>query len=153
MATPETERLDREIDIFCRYLIGRPPDEFVSIRYRRAHEAGALHLGEPRSRMDRLMVRIACISPTLTRMADAYTSVCPGNVLRNKLVLSLGILENSPAHHKCFKTPPQSSRVAFLMRACGMAAVYVANVLAGMLVFLPLRLVLWLFESHRSSSS
>jgi hypothetical protein len=153
MPKPEINHLDSEIDVFCRYLIGRAPDEYVVSRYRRAHRAGALSLGKRGSRFEELQVRIARISPACTRIADAYASIFPGRRLRSKLVLSLAILENSPAHYECVSPPPRSSRVVFLAGACGTALVYGASALSAMVVFLPLRLAYGLFGSDRSSSS
>ncbi len=153
MPKPDTDHFDREINVFCRYLIGRSPDEYVVSRYHRAHEMGALSLGERGSRFDELLLRIARISPAFTRMADAYASVCQEPRLRSKLVLLLAILETSPAHSEYINAPPRQSRLSFLVGACGMVIVYLANVLAAALVLLPLHVACRLRGNHRMSSS
>ena len=152
MSGPEFDHLDREIDVFCRYLIGQSPDEYVTSSYRRAHDAGALGLAEHGTCFDELLLRSARISPPFTRLADAYTSVYQGRRLRSKLVLSLGILENSPSHSASVHYPPGRSQSKFFVGACAMVFIYAAHVLAATLIFLPFRVACRLLGDDRLSS-
>ncbi len=153
MPKPDSDHLDREIHVFCRYLVGRSPDTYVTGRYRRAHDVGALCLGERGTRFDELLVRIARISPAFTRLADAYASVHQGRRLRCKLVLSLGILENSPSYFNDVNAPPRQSRATFLWGACAMGVIYAAHVLLASLAFLPLRAACRLLGNDRLNPS
>lgn len=113
---------------------------------------GALQLDEQSSRFDELLVRIARVSPWLTRMTDSYATVCSGRKLRSKLVLLLGILENCPAHLNDMNREPRHSRGVFLLLAGSMLVVYFANLLVALLLFLPLRLLCWLRGGQQVNS-
>ena len=87
-------QLERECDVFSRYLLGTRPTSYVVEHYVDFH----VRRGIPRSRVahqfDTLLLRVARASPWCARIADSYASMHYKSAsLRKKLVLLLGILE------------------------------------------------------------
>ena len=146
---PDRDVLDQEIDVFCRYLLRKDPDQYVRTCYRKAHDLNVVGSANDSSRFERLIVRIARTAPWWTRLADAHTRVFGGDLLRKKMVLALGILENSPQFHLAVDSLIYPSRLRFLVAACGAAAFFAMAVVAGMLFFLPLRLACALLGEDR----
>src|SRR5262245_43793124 len=93
--------LDRECNVFCRYLIGQTPNDYVRKKYRDAHGSRSLVGGGCISPWDALLIRIARISPWSTRITDVYSRVFYGSsLIRKKLVLLLAILESCAPSHR-----------------------------------------------------
>ena len=89
----DSSALDRECAVFCRYLIGQEPNEYVKKKYRAAHQARSLR-GDLAHPADDFLVKAASIGPWSTKIIDAYTRVFhPFSMVRKKLVLLLAILE------------------------------------------------------------
>jgi hypothetical protein len=93
--------LDRECEVFCGYLIGHKPREYVLSKYREFHDlpsaAGQLRGGA----FDRTLLTVARRHPAAARLADAYARVAlPAGPLRKKLVLLLAILESCAPTHR-----------------------------------------------------
>lgn len=89
--------LTAECRVFCRYLAGVTPDEYIQSWYRRGHAAIPYRLTGALDRFDRVLVRFARLGAAAARMADAYARRFRScGVLRQKLVLLLAILEHAP---------------------------------------------------------
>lgn len=93
--------LDRECDVFCRYLIGQVPGEYIRSKYREFHHLAVAEKYLPARPFDEALLWVARWSPHATRLADGYARIAfPSAVLRKKLVLVLAILESSPYHQR-----------------------------------------------------
>ena len=92
--------LDRECSIFCRYLIGQAPNDYVSKRYRDAHRSYPFTNSGSSGLSEDLLMKIARTSPWCARIIDIYSRFFqPFSVIRKKLVLLLAILEScAPTH-------------------------------------------------------
>lgn len=140
MSPTRERRLDRECEVFVRYLTGRAPDGLVREGYRAAHRAGVVELPRACTSFDRVLVRLACLGPVATRAADSHARVFrPGGLLRRKLVLVLALLESGPAQREVDTVQP-GSRLGLFARMAWMGACFALVVLVTGLVLLPVRL-------------
>jgi len=114
----DRDALDRESLVFCRYLVGEKPNDYIQMKYREAHRNHSLASQDPSTSAEDLLVRIARISPLATRIIDSYTRVVhPISLVRKKLVLLLAILESSAPTHKYMDSVDAISIPAFLLRS------------------------------------
>jgi hypothetical protein len=129
--------LDRESDVFARYLAGGGADEYLRRKYREAHAAGAL--GAQGTTFDRALLAVARRGPWCARLADAHARVfAPGGLLRRKLVLVLALLECCAPER--VDAPRSRSALGFVARAAWLAAGFALLSALSALLFLPLRL-------------
>lgn len=134
--------LDRECAVFCRYLIGQEPNEYVKEKYRAAHEGGSLrHTGECRA--DAFLVKVAGIGPWSTKIIDAYTRVFrPLSTVRKKLVLLLAILESCVPTHAYLDDVDAGSVPLLFLRFVNRCVIFALAVTVGVLIILPAELML-----------
>jgi hypothetical protein len=133
--------LDAECTILARHLIGCVPDDYVRAKYADGHDAMP-HLA-PSTAFDAALVGFARIGRVCAKIADAYASVLsPHASLRRKLVLLLAILETHPPFHRTIDSTPGASASVMLVRIIGRVATAGAALVAGALVFVPVRAVL-----------
>jgi hypothetical protein len=129
-------QLQRECSVFSRYLVGKPAGSYVSEEYRRFHAAGGFHP----DRFDRLLIRVASRGPCFARFADTYASrFARRAILRRKLVLLLALLESAPPSSEYIDA--SRGKGAFLRMAAA-AALYLAILLAGILLLAPAHWIL-----------
>lgn len=128
--------LERESDVFARYLTGGGGDDYLRRKYREAHERGAL--GPAASAFDRALVSVARRGTWWTRLADAHARLfLRGGLLRRKLVLVLALLEcREPAR---VDVPVAGSLPGFCLRAAWLGASFALLAALAALLFLPLR--------------
>jgi NADH dehydrogenase len=145
--------LDRESVVFCRYLTGAAPTDYVRDRYADAHDKSTPLRDHRFDVFDRVLVKLASCGPVFTRLADAYSRFLkPRAVIRKKLVLLLAILECSSPAHEVFDEPTTASPAAFwlalAMRGCGMTAV----LLLAIFLLAPLHLACTLLSLARRAN-
>jgi hypothetical protein len=135
-------RLDRECVVFCRYLIGQEPNEYVKKKYRAAHQAASLrNSGE--SRADAFLVTVASIAPGTTKIIDAYTRIFrPYSTVRKKLILLLAILESCAPTHGYLDSVDASSIPLLLLRLVSRCVIFALAVVCGVLIVFPGELML-----------
>lgn len=142
--------LARECAVFTRYLTGIAPSQYVMARYAAAHPS----LPTPPSQappIDRLLVGAAARGVLLCRAADAYARwFRPRGLLRQKLVLTLAVLENSPPTHRALTAATAGSRLRVVLGIVGAVGLGLSAFLAGLVAFGPLHLVL---AARRPSAS
>ena len=93
----QINQLSDECHVFCKYLINQKPNNYILEKYREGHSASKLY----ENRFDKLLIRIARINPSFTKLVDTYARVCFQNsVVRKKLVLLLAILESCAPTHR-----------------------------------------------------
>jgi len=137
----ERFELERECDVLARYLGASAGNEYVRAQYRAAHDAGVVELPETTS-FERTVVAVARHVPVLSRPLDAHARVfAPSSLLRRKLVLLLAILEVRAPHVEELDSPTGSSVLAMFARMAWLGLVFLAALLLGSLLSLPIWLV------------
>ncbi len=132
------EVLDRECDVFCRYLSGEKASDYVRERYRAVHQRGSVEPAGGASAFDRALVAIARGGPFVARCADSHARVfATGGLLRRKLVLLLALLEVREPER--VDTVTHRSRAAFLAHAVLLAAGFGLMLLISTAALLPVR--------------
>jgi NADH dehydrogenase len=112
---PAVEPLGDEAAVFCHYLIGREPSEYIRTKYVEAHTAGPNGPVLRRSFDDRL-IAFARGGPGRTRFADAYAAVFSRHgTFRRKLVLLLAILESTREASALVDSPDATSTFRFVL--------------------------------------
>jgi hypothetical protein len=133
------DALERECDVFCRYLAGIPADDYLKARYRATHERGAVEPAGGASAYDRALVAFARISPLAARCVDAHARIfAGGGLLRRKLVLALALLEVRAPERVDSVT--SGSRAGFFVRAAFLAGGFAVMLAVSTLILLPVRL-------------
>jgi hypothetical protein len=124
--------LEQECRTFTQYLIGQTPDAYIIGKYLECHAAG--RLAGPADAFDVFLTGIAARGPWRARLADIYASrFRKRSTLRKKLVLTLALLESSPA---TFEYLDGVDSVIFASLAWR-AAVYAAALPIAMTLFFP----------------
>jgi hypothetical protein len=133
--------LERECDVFCRYLGGQKAPEKLFAKYREAHEAGVVAIEGASTRFDRALVGCARFGTFPTRLADAHARLFRnGGLLRRKLVLVLALLETHADTVARVDAPTVAGPVAFVVETTLRLAVFAALAALGLVVFVPLRI-------------
>ncbi len=102
------EQLTREFAVFAAYLGSAAPGARAAESYQRTHAS----IAPPSDTFDRWLVALARQSPVACALADAYARrTRPYGTLRCKLVLTLAVLESSPALHRQYDTARPSGSV------------------------------------------
>lgn len=138
-----TEALERECEVFARYLSGASPSEYVLKQYLAAHAAGVVLPPGGASRFDEFVVGLARRGAWLARALDAHARVfANGSLLRRKLVLMLALLEVRSPHAEALDTPTGSSRALMLVAMAWLGVRFALSVVLAALLLLPARIVL-----------
>ncbi len=108
------EQLQKECGVFGRYLVGRRPNRKVLEAYGRCHEKIDF---QPRDLHDKLLLKLASISPLFTRSADVYSRFFrPNSTVRRKLAYLVGILEVTPSHFRFYDGADGTGKLGFLVK-------------------------------------
>lgn len=135
------EPLAEECRVFTRYLAGREPDEYIRVRYERGHARIPYLQSGGLAGIDRTLLQVARLNPTLARAADIYSRFFhPTGALRQKLVLLYAVLENSPETHAWFNSGAVGGPVALLGGLVLNGLASGASLLLGILVIGPLHI-------------
>jgi hypothetical protein len=132
------ELLDAECRAFGRYLTGREPSESVRRYYAGAHRnIPYLTQGGVRP-VDRWLLAAARRGGFLLRAADGYARFFrPAGPLRQKLILCLAILENSPETHSLLNGVETGTPALLLSRLVLTGMVAALALGTGILLFGP----------------
>jgi hypothetical protein len=137
MSAPQ---LERECRTYARYLIGRDPDRYLTGKYIECHQSG--RIPQPADRFERLLLAASRRGPFLARVADAYASrFLKYGVLRKKLVLTLALLECSPATFAALDEVAAPGLGGTVVFGAWRVAVFAFALALGLVVFVPARLV------------
>lgn len=97
-ALDRVAELQRECDLFHRFLTGDVPSDYLKEQYVRYHERPDARTNVPGNRFDGVLLSLSRLSPAATRLVDAYTSVFRRrSIVRKKLVLMVALLECDPS--------------------------------------------------------
>lgn len=147
------ESLERECEVFARYLSGAAPSAYVREQYAAAHAAGVVDPPGGATRFDAFVVALARRGAFVTRALDAHARVfANGSLLRRKLVLMLALLEVRSPHAEALDTPTGSSSVAMFAAMGWLGLRFALTVLLTALVLLPLRLAFQLAPQARGGA-
>ncbi len=133
--------LSLECRIFTRYLASQEPSDYIREHYARCHALIPCRDASSVDAVDRMLLHAARRGPIATRIADAYARFArPNGALRQKLVLMLAVLENSPETHTRFDTASTGGifQAGLVVVAAGVAGA--ASLAAGVLLLGPLHL-------------
>jgi len=134
--------LDQECAVFCRYLMGQEPNEYVKKKYRAGHQTGSLQ-GDRADHADGFLIKVATIGPGSTKIIDAYTRVFrPFSIIRKKLILLLAILESCAPTHAYLDSVDSSSIPLLFLRFVQRCLAFGLILLVGIVVILPVELML-----------
>ncbi len=134
--------LEAECALFGRYLIGMSPNAYVTAKYLGAAAAHGLAFDADLAPFDRAMLSVARKGRMFTRWADAYSAILHrGGALRRKLVALAAILEHAPPTSEAFDRPRGNGPVGALLALFLHGAGFGLSLIAGALIFLPIRLV------------
>ena len=132
------ESLARECRVFARYLTKQDAPDSVVAKYLDYHERFP---DQPAAPFDGTLVRAASSSKALLLCADAYTATLRKHaLLRRKLVLTLALLECTPPASDWLDGTSSSSSTGAVLRMISSAAGFAACLVAGVIVFEPVRL-------------
>jgi hypothetical protein len=140
-STVDAHVLDRECNVFCRYLSGHEANEYVRTKYREAHQTRFLSGGADLA--DAVLAGIACLYPWTAKIIDAYTRVFrPLSIVRKKLVILLAILETCAPTHAYVDTADSQPAVLLLVRMVQRCLTSAVAVLLAAVLLLPVDLIL-----------
>ena len=136
--------LNRECGVFCRYLIGQTPNDYVRKKYRDAHRGRPFVSGDCFGPWDGFLVSIATIGPWSTRIVDVYSRVFRGSsLIRKKLVLLLAILESCEPSHRYLDSVDSNKIPLLALRLASGCLTFVMMLVIVIVAILPLQLVVW----------
>jgi hypothetical protein len=91
------DSLTQECLVFCRYLSGVSPDNYVLNKYNEANKINSEMYRNQKTYFEEILITLARIHPLFTQLVDTYAVfLCKNSLLRKKLVLLLAILESCP---------------------------------------------------------
>jgi hypothetical protein len=135
--------LQRECDVFCRYLVGTAPSAYVIAKYQHFHNTGRF---SPDG-FDRFLIRVAVRGPLFARFADTYASrFAKLAVLRRKLVFVLALLESTPPSSEYVDT---AAGRGVLVRMAVATAVYLTMLVVGTVLLAPTH---WVLSRRRNAA-
>lgn len=133
--------LERECDVFARYLGASAGDPYVKAQYVAAHEAGVVELAGTNA-FQRRVVSLASSAPWSLRALDVHSRVfANGGLLRRKLVLLLAILETRAPHDAELDTPTAGSHAGLFLRMAWIGLVFVVLLIASTIALAPVALL------------
>ena len=149
----DQEALAHECRAFTAYLTGLAPTPYVLEKYRLSHRRIPYLTQEPPKWIDRLLLGTAIHGRFLLRCADGYARILrPTGMLRQKLVLALAVLENSPPTHLRLNSAREGSQGVLALGIVGRGLGFSLILLIGLLVFGPLHLVSALIPDQRKAT-
>jgi len=132
---PATERLERECEVFSRYLLGQPPDPELRAGYLDAGSRDPFTCAP--TAFDHLLLRLAATHPVATRAVDVYARFFrPTARIRKKLILTLAIAETDASSYAEIDRADADGALRFLLRSLG------RGLTSGLLLFLAALLLL-----------
>lgn len=94
----DMQLIERECDVFARYLSGRAPEAYVRRKYLEAFSSMQQAQLAACGRFDQLLLKLAGMHPLLTRVTDSYSRFfCFDSVVRRRLIMLLALLESDAA--------------------------------------------------------
>jgi hypothetical protein len=141
MTPPDTSRLHRECEAFCRYLIGRAPSDYIRDKYCDAHARSAEYSSS--GAFDRALLNFAARGTAFARLADSYACLFARySSLRRKLILLFSILESASPQHGFSDAVDGSSQPVLFLKIVFRGVLFALRLALACLLFIPMRLAL-----------
>lgn len=119
----------------------------AALRYADAHPIAAAVAAD---RLDAWLVRVAMFGWPATALADTYARWArPYGVLRRKLVLTLAVLESSPATHARYDTALAAGAASTWVQLAWEGGTFVLRSVAAAVLLAPLHLAALLLGSPK----
>jgi hypothetical protein len=133
--------LDRECGVFCRYLIGENPNEYIKKKYRDAHLGHPFTASNASHPFDEFLLGMASVNTWTTRLIDVYSVVFqPSSLVRKKLILLLAILESSAPTHRFLDSVDSNFLLFFLMKCVFRLLTFFGVLVVVIVLIFPLQL-------------
>ena len=143
------EWLSEECRAFTAYLTGLSPTPYVLEKYRLGHRRIPYLTQEGPDRVDRMLLGAARHGSFLLRCADSYArTLRPTGMLRQKLVLTLAVLENSPPTHLRLNSAREGSLAELALVIFGRGLGFAFSLLIALVLLGPPHLVLSLIPDQ-----
>lgn len=143
--------LESECRVYCRYLIGRSPSDYVRVKYALYHSRSEAKAALPIDGIDGLLLRLSRITPLATRLVDSYSSLFHKNsVVRKKLVLLLAILECTRSTFQEVDSTDQGGRTRIYMKLLARVGVYALSLILATPPLAALHLIMRLAGHNRT---
>jgi len=141
MTPTDTARLQRECEVFCRYLIRRAPSAYILEKYCEAHARASEYSSA--GAFDDALLNFAARGPAFARFADSYACLFARySAFRRKLILLFSILESSAAQHGFSDAVDGSSQPILFLKIVSRGVLYALRLVLACLLFIPMRLAL-----------
>jgi hypothetical protein len=128
----DVPRLSHEFHRLARYVAGIRPTEYQTGKYVDFHRRRGL---APRHAFDRLLFGLSRGGWLGIALADAYTgTLCRASLVRQKLMLTLAILESSAPSFETLDEPDPGGKLVFVYMAWRIAGAAVLLALAALLL-------------------
>jgi hypothetical protein len=128
--------LDSECNMFCDYLVGQEPTEYIRRQYCEAHHRTDLVHQDPANSFDCFIIRFGQRGILCTRMADIYTRwFYRRSALRSKLLLLMAILECSKSTYSIFESSKSHSKARFWFGLMGQGIRWALCIIASFIFF------------------
>lgn len=143
--------LKRECQVFCRYLTGRGPTDYVIDKYVTFHNQHRSGLDHAKT-IDRILLSLSRIGPSVTYLVDHYTGFfLRKGLFREKLVLVFAILECAPPYFADFDSPESRYPLIVYAKLLLRLAVGVVGLTLATILFLPLHTFSAVLSGHKSA--
>jgi hypothetical protein len=137
----DSARLRRECEVFCRYLIGRSPSDYILEKYCEAHARSPEYVST--GGFDDALLNFATRGPALARLADSYACLFARySAFRRKLILLFSILESASPQHGFSDAVDGSSQPVLFVKIALRGALYALRFVLACALFVPMRLAL-----------
>jgi nucleoside-diphosphate-sugar epimerase len=145
--------IDRECDVFTRYLVSQPPTDYIHKQYEMAVLARGLANDAEFAAFDRRTLSFARRNVFFTRVADAYCAIFHRHgALRRKLILLLAILEHAAPTAARFDRPKIRGPIGIATNLLLLGMSFGLSLLAGIFLLLPSHLF-WRKQAKRTIES
>ncbi len=129
----------KECRVYCKYLAGQTPNNYVLGKYKECHEK--INLG-PVDFFDSFLLKLSRIRPVFTRMTDAYSRFFrPTSSVRKKLAYLMAVIEVSPPYFRFYDSADGGGKLGFLVKAALKGTGLALHLLFSFLFFFPLQVL------------
>jgi nucleoside-diphosphate-sugar epimerase len=134
--------IDRECDIFTRYLVSQPPTQYIQDQYKMALRAFNLAGDAEFAPFDRRTLNFARRNVYFARVADGHCAIFHRRgVLRRKLILLIAILEHAQPTATLFDRPKTRGSAGIIVNLLIQGISFSLSILVGIFLLLPSQLL------------
>jgi hypothetical protein len=137
-----SDALAKECVTLTRYLITEPPSHYVIQKYCDAHRTNELFVYREVDSFDQLLLKLAKVSPFLSKMVDVYTAFFyRRSIFRAKIVLLMAILESCAPSYVAFEEPDANGILNVGISVLGQGIFFVLTLLLSLITLFPVFLL------------